>query len=132
MLGEVRAAGLQFKPSATDCFTRVDRRNALAARAHAKGRWQQFTFFLPDCSLRQELDNHTYPPARRWRVLWPCAARKPGDHAFGGTVYVHRSVQAKQLAGKRRYRVERLARCSDYAGRRGRLAVEPVDDLPIK
>jgi len=125
MLGEAKAAGLQLAPSAERWVSCIDRRSARAVRTRAKGRWQRIAFFVPGCGPRQELDNHAYPPARPWRVLWPFAARKPGDHAFGSTVYVHHSVQARQLAGERRYRFERLVRRSNYANR---LRVEAVDD----
>ena len=128
MLGEARAAGLHLGPAAERCVACVARRSAGAVRTPARGRWQRIAFFVPGCTLRRELDNHAYPPARPWRVLWPLAARRPGDHAFGSTVYVHHSVWARQLAGERRYRLERLARRSDYAGHRAHLSVEAVDD----
>jgi hypothetical protein len=63
--------------------------------------------------------------------LWPLAARKPGDHAFGTTVMVHRSVEERRVAGERRYRLERLMRRSDYADLRYCLGVKAVDDLAI-
>jgi uncharacterized protein (DUF2235 family) len=98
MLGEARAAGVHLDPAAKDCITGVERRSADAARTHAKGLWQQCVFFLPGCLPRVELDNHAYPPARPWRV-WPFGGRKPGDHAFGSTVFVHHSVDARRLTG---------------------------------
>jgi uncharacterized protein (DUF2235 family) len=101
MLGEAVQAGLRLDPAHERCVTRLARSSVNAPRAPAKGRSQRWTFFLPGCLPRFELDNHAYPPHRRFRILWPFAARAPRDHAFGSTVYVHQSVDARGGVGDR-------------------------------
>jgi hypothetical protein len=60
---------------------------------------QRWTFFLPGCLPRFELDNHAYPPHRAFRILWPFAGRVPASHAFGSTVYLHHTVSDRRRAG---------------------------------
>ena len=132
MLGEASAACLRLDPAAKERVACLERRAAAAARTRAKGLWQRIGFFVPDCLLRQELDNHAYPPARRWRVLWPFGTRRPGDHAFGATVRVHRSVEVRRRAGERRYRLARLVRRLRSAEPGPSLHVRRVADLAIK
>jgi hypothetical protein len=112
MLGEATSAGLQLDPLVSERIAEIERRSALATHTPAKGFRQRLVFFPVDCLPRQELDNHAYPPARRWRVLWPFGTRQPGDHAFGATIYVHHTAHARCAAGVQ-------------------LAVEPVPDRDI-
>jgi uncharacterized protein (DUF2235 family) len=129
MLGEAVAAGLRFdlKKARREAPSSAD-----AAHEPAKGRRERWKFFLPGCLPRFELDNHAYPPDRDLRILWPLAARKPGDHAFGSTVWIHQSVEERRLAGERRYRTTRLVRRSWSLARRSSLDAKPVGDLPLE
>ena len=100
MLGEACDAGLRLDPATKATVEDVRRSSAGAAHAPAKGRVQRWTFFLPGCLPRFELDNHGYPPDRDFRILRPFAARVPGDHAFGSTVYVHHTVHANRVVSE--------------------------------
>jgi len=131
MLGEARSAGVHITPLARRCIEEVERRSAAAVHASAKGRWQRLKFLVPDCLPRVELDNQAYPPARPWRFLWPFGARKPGDHAFGSTIYVHHTVDARRAAGQHRYRTARLVRRSRGGHPDAQLTVESVMDRGI-
>jgi uncharacterized protein (DUF2235 family) len=130
MLGEAWAAKVHLDPAARKCIEGVEARAAEAPRTSAKGTWQRLTFLVPDCLPRVELDNHAYPPARPW-VWWPFGSRRPGDHASGTTVSVHRSVDAKRGAGQRRYRLARLVRRTLTEAPRAALSIRPVDDVKI-
>lgn len=132
MLGEAVKAGLLLNgAAAAETVRGMEARAREASGARHKSLWLRRGFVALDCLPRRELDNADYPPERRWRVLWPFGARKPGDHPFGTTVYVHESVHTRQLAGERRYRVERLVRRSPFLGPRLPIAATPVTDLRI-
>jgi uncharacterized protein (DUF2235 family) len=130
MLGEAWAAGVHLNAGAKMCVEGLEARSAAAVRTRAKGSWQRLKLLVPDCLPRIELDNHAYPPARPW-VWWPFGARKPGDHAFGTRVCVHKSVEARCRAGERRYRLARLVRRTRSEKPRQALHVCAVDDLAI-
>jgi uncharacterized protein (DUF2235 family) len=101
MLGEAASAELRFNPEKRRCVEHMQRSSADAVRTPAKGTRQRWTFLLPGCLPRFELDNHAYPPRRRFRILWPLAARMPAAHAFGSTVYVHHTMSGRCRAGDR-------------------------------
>ena len=131
MLGEARAAGLRLDPAAKERVDRVKQNSARAVRERAKGRRERWKFFVLDCLLRFELDNHGYPPTRNLRILWPGGARTPGDHAFGTTVRVHASVETRRSNGDPRYRTARLVRRSRGVRETRQLTVESVEDRDI-
>jgi T6SS, Phospholipase effector Tle1-like, catalytic domain len=132
MLGEATQEGLQLNPDKTRDVGQIAERGAEAPRATAKDLWLRSGFVALDCAPRVELDNAVYPPRRRMRVLRSDGARRPGDHVFGGNVFVHHTVGARLRAGDERYMRERLVRCSDASDRENHIAVQVADDLEIR
>ena len=131
MLGEAYGAGMRLTPPPDERGAALRHAGALAPGTPPKGRWKRWAFLPLDCLPRIELDNHAYPPRRAARMLWPFGARCPGDHAFGSTVWVHDSVDARRLGGDRCYRTSRLVRRSWSLRRRAPLDVRRVCDRPV-
>lgn len=98
MLGEAYGAGMRLNPVPGERAAVLEHASQQATGTPPKGRWKRWAFLPLDCLPRIELDNHAYPPRRAARVLWPFGARRPGDHAFGSTVWVHESVDPRRLA----------------------------------
>jgi uncharacterized protein (DUF2235 family) len=100
MLGEATQAGLLLHDcqKTRDEVRDIEAGAAQTSSATPRSLWIRRGFIALDCLPRRELNNADYPPDRRWRVLWPFGARRPGDHVFGTTVYVHQSVR-RQLRG---------------------------------
>jgi uncharacterized protein (DUF2235 family) len=130
MLGEATENGLWLNPDKKGEVRAIEERAGAAPRIAPKDLWLRSGFIALDCAPRVELDNAVYPPRRRKRVFWLDGARKPGDHAFGGTVSVHRSVDARLRAGDERHSRERLTRRSQAHSTAIDLHV--ADDLEIR
>jgi len=103
---------LLLKPDAGEAIDAIARGSASASRTPARSLWIRHGFFLLDLLPREELDNAVYPPRRPWRMFWLNGARKPGDHAFDGTVCVHRTVEDRMRRGDNVYTHKRLTRRS--------------------
>jgi uncharacterized protein (DUF2235 family) len=95
MLGEATQAGLLLHDcqKTRDEIRDIEAGAAQTSSATPRSLWIRRGFIALDCLPRRELNNADYPPDRRWRVLWPFGARRPGDHVFASTVYVHQSVR---------------------------------------
>lgn len=112
MLGEANQKGLRLDPQKKSDFTKYEEGSLEAPRTAPKDLWLRRGFVALDLAPRVELDNHDYPPRRLPRVLWSDGARKPGDHCFGDTVFVHHTVETRRRTGDDRYTHERLVRRS--------------------
>jgi uncharacterized protein (DUF2235 family) len=108
MLGEAGKAGLLIEDSKKNRETigEIAAGAAKASSASPKSLWIRRGFIVLDCLPRRELFNACYPPDRKWRVLWPVGTRRPGNHLFGNTVYVHQSVRREPRGPFRVARVD--------------------------
>jgi hypothetical protein len=131
MLGEATHAGLRLDSSNKGVIECLQTRAADAARTPPKDLWWRKGFFGLDLLPRVELDNHGYPPCRQKRVLWLNGARKPGDHLIADTVHVHHTVARRADAGDRRYRPERILRCTGRPPSTP-ATIRSVDDLGVR
>jgi uncharacterized protein (DUF2235 family) len=113
MLGEATREGLALDPAKRCEIRQILHHSAEAATTPAKDLWIKQGFVALDLTPRVELGNAVYPPERRKRVLWLDGARKPGDHDFGGQVFVHHTVDARLRAGDQAYGRAKLTRATE-------------------
>ena len=113
MLGEATNAGLGLDPARRCQLHEIQRHSTEAARTAPKDLWIKRGFIGLDLAPRVELGNAVYPPERHKRMLWLDGIRKPGDHDFGGQVFVHHTVNARLRAGDPAYCRARLTRTSE-------------------
>lgn len=132
MLGEAtQQARLLLKPGVDDAIREIGSSSVCASRTRARSLWIRRGFILLDLIPREELDNAVYPPLRPWRVLWLNGARRPGDHCFHDTVYVHDTVDARMRAGDAYYSSKRLTRRSDDGRTVRVIQIQAEQDLPV-
>lgn len=132
MLGEATQHCLRLNPDMQRVVMQTGERGMQAPGTAPKDLWLRGGFIALDCAPRVELDNAQYPPMRRFRVLWSDGARRPGDHDFGGKVFVHHTVDARLRTGDKRYTLERLTRPLDASARAARVELRVVHGLEIR